>query len=92
VFTVVIRGGQQDFPLVTIGRETYIAGMSIQDSPEEPEISNIHIGSFCSIATNVTLMAYMGHDYKAVSTIRLSQRPHFSTLLPTRVTERRGKS
>ena len=60
--------GKPDFPLVVAGCRTQVLGASVQDSPLYPEISNIHIGAFCSLADDITMMVNMNHDYLAVST------------------------
>src|SRR5579871_405409 len=64
----IASNGVADFPLVVAGRWTQVVGASVQDSPLYPEISNVHIGAFCSLATDITMMINMNHDYLSVST------------------------
>ena len=57
----------QGFPLLTAGRETYMAGVSVHRSPEAPEVVNIHVGAFCSIATDVAFLAGVASGHRCVS-------------------------
>ncbi|ADZ21159.1 virginiamycin A acetyltransferase [Clostridium acetobutylicum] len=61
------NGDKKDFPLLTIGRNSYINDMDIQVSPGS-EIVNIHIGNYCSIGYKVMLLVDRNHDYKSIST------------------------
>ncbi|MCR3760247.1 CatB-related O-acetyltransferase [Clostridium felsineum] len=61
------NGDKKDFPLFTIGKNSYINDMNIQVSTGN-EIINIHIGNYTSIAYNVTLLIDRNHDYKSIST------------------------
>ena len=53
-----------DIPVLTIGRGSYIVNASIQSGLP----TNLHIGQFCSIATNITFMLQIDKDYSRVST------------------------
>lgn len=54
----------KDIPALTIGRGSYIVSASIQSGLP----TNLHIGQFCSLATNITFMLQIDKDYKRVST------------------------
>ncbi|MBP1308063.1 acetyltransferase-like isoleucine patch superfamily enzyme [Paenibacillus sp. 1182] len=64
------NAGKNDFPYFTIGINSYINQMDIQINSGNENI-NIHIGNYCSIAYNVTLLVDRNHDYQSVSTITL---------------------
>lgn len=61
------NAGKNDFPYFTIGINSYINQMDIQLNSGNENI-NIHIGNYCSIAYNVTLLVDRNHDYQSVST------------------------
>ncbi|PAD69616.1 acetyltransferase [Bacillus sp. 7586-K] len=61
------NGGKENFPFFTIGKNSYINDMKIQVNMGN-EVINIHIGNYCSIAYNVTLLIDRNHDYKSIST------------------------
>lgn len=61
------NGGKQEFPILSLGRNSYINEINIQIAPGN-EIANVHIGNFCSIAYNVNLLIDRNHDYKSIST------------------------
>ncbi|HVA90396.1 MAG TPA: CatB-related O-acetyltransferase [Chloroflexota bacterium] len=78
IMVPITPDGKKDFPLAMVGRGTYVVGATVQDSPHSPEVSNLHIGSFCSLATDVTMMINMNHDYLSVSTSAYFSNPdHF---------------
>ncbi|BFT68685.1 hypothetical protein [Paenibacillus sp. P36] len=61
------NGTKEDFPLFTIGKNSYINSMTLQHS-EGNETINIHIGNYCSIAYDIQLLVDRNHDYLSVST------------------------
>lgn len=54
----------KDCPLITIGRGSYIVSASIQSGLP----TNLHIGQFCSLATDITFMLQIDKDYNRVTT------------------------
>ena len=53
-----------ELPVFTIGRGSYIVSGSIQTGMP----FNLHIGQFCSMATDITFMLQIGKDYSRVTT------------------------
>lgn len=53
-----------DIPVMTIGRGSCIDNASVQSGLP----ANLHIGQFCSLATNITFMLQTDTDYSRVST------------------------
>lgn len=60
--TLILKSG--DASLMTIGRGSYIVGASMQCSLPV----NLHIGQFCSLATDITFMLQIDKDYNRVTT------------------------
>jgi len=70
-FYVNFSGGSPAFPLIAIGRGSYIVSAQVQSTINfdvEAGIHNIQIGDFCSLADDVTFMVNMNHDYKSITT------------------------
>ncbi|MDD9271815.1 CatB-related O-acetyltransferase [Paenibacillus sp. GCM10023248] len=61
------NGEKENFPLFTIGKNSYINSMDVQHS-EGNETINIHIGNYCSFAYNIQLLVDRNHDYLSIST------------------------
>ncbi|AFM01818.1 acetyltransferase (isoleucine patch superfamily) [Desulfitobacterium dehalogenans ATCC 51507] len=59
-----------EFPLLNIGVDSYIVSSEVQSRLDlDSEFAHsIQIGNYCSIATNLTLMVNLNHDYKSVTT------------------------
>ena len=53
-----------EIPIMTIGRGSYIVNASIQCGLPV----NLHIGQFCSFATNITFMLQIDKDYSRITT------------------------
>ena len=60
----VSTANYNDIPLFSIGRGSYIVNASIQCGLP----ANLHIGQFCSLATNITFMLQIDKDYTRVTT------------------------
>lgn len=64
----------ENFPLLSIGKDSYIVSSQIHTSVnlDTDYVHNIQAGSYCSFATNLTLMIDMNHDYRSVTTATAS--------------------
>lgn len=61
------NGIKDNFPLFTIGKNSYINSMEVDVGPGD-EVINIHIGNYCSIAYNVKFLINRNHDYESITT------------------------
>lgn len=59
-------GENKDFPLINLGRRSYIVSSIIESS--ESEVIHINIGNYCSIAHEVKFLMDVDHDYLSVTT------------------------
>jgi virginiamycin A acetyltransferase len=69
--TVDLSGKNEPFPILTIGRGSFIVNAQIQSTINFDVIAgrhNIQIGQFCSLADNITFMVDMNHDYSGITT------------------------
>lgn len=70
------------FPILTIGRDSYIEEAMVENVLDKQLIYNLQIGRHTSIAPDVTFIIDLNHDYKRVCQGRLSnvpyKRPHLS--------------
>lgn len=76
VYTSDIMGEQKAFPVLTIGRGSYITGTDVDAAEDENLIYNIQIGRYTSIANHVTLLVDLNHDYKRVCQGRIPGVPY----------------
>jgi virginiamycin A acetyltransferase len=63
--------GDGQFPILSIGRGSYIVGLQIQSMVNfdwDSRRHNVHIGQFSSLATEITFMVDMNHDFASVTT------------------------
>ena len=68
---VNILDGSPAFPFIAIGRGSYIVSAQVHSMLNfdvNAGVHNIQIGSFCSIADDITLLVNMNHDYQSIST------------------------
>jgi virginiamycin A acetyltransferase len=68
---VTLQENSVPFPIMILGRGSYIVGAQIQSMLNfdiKAGIHNIQIGAFCSLADDVTFMVNMNHDYDKVTT------------------------
>lgn len=64
-----VKGISKAFPVLTIDRDSYISGVTIQSGlnfDTENCCHCVHIGKGCSVADNVTFMLDLNHDYASV--------------------------
>lgn len=68
-YMVLLKGGdaQKQFPLFTIGKDSYITNSDIELCADADMVHNIHIGKYCSIARGVRFIVDQNHDYRRVS-------------------------
>jgi virginiamycin A acetyltransferase len=63
--------GDTQFPILSIDRASYIVGLQIQSMVNfdwDSRRHNVHIGQFSSLATAITFMVDMNHDWASVTT------------------------
>ena len=70
------------FPVLTIGRDSYIEEVMVENVLDDKLVYNVQIGRYTSIAHDVTFVVDMNHDYKRVCQGRISgaayRRPELS--------------
>jgi virginiamycin A acetyltransferase len=69
--TVNLPGRTEPFPILTIGRRSYIVNAQIQTALNfdiGAGRHNVQIGQFCSLADYITFMVDLSHDYSGVTT------------------------
>ena len=52
------------FPVLTIGRDSYIEEVIVENVLDEQCIYNVQVGRYSSIASDVTFVVDMNHDFK----------------------------
>ncbi|MGN0436805.1 MAG: SP_1767 family glycosyltransferase [Wujia sp.] len=67
----VLKEGKS-FPILILGRDSYIEGASIFSALDEKLVYNLHIGRYCSVGANVHFIIDLNHDYKRVCMGRIS--------------------
>lgn len=86
-YTNDILNENKIFPILTIGKDSYIEEAFAQCVFDKNLIYNFQIGRYSSIAANVTFLIDMNHDYKRVCQGRINGIPY---LRPT-LTKRKGQ-
>lgn len=70
------------FPILTIGRDSYIEEAIVENVLDKQLVYNLQIGRYTSISPDVTFIIDLNHDYKQVCQGRPSnipyRRPHLS--------------
>lgn len=78
-YTADVLQEKRSFPILTIGRGSYIEQAIVENVLDSNLIYNLHIGRYSCIASDVTFIIDLNHDYKRVSLGRipgvLYQRP-----------------
>lgn len=64
VFTTNILNKEQQFPILTIGRDSYIEAAVVCAELDEKLVYNVQIGRYSSVADDVKFIVDMNHDYK----------------------------
>jgi len=77
----------KQFPVLTIGRDSYIEEAVAEFVPDKELLYNIQLGRYSSVAPDVTFIIDMNHDYKKVCQGRISGVPYHRPEL----TKRKGQ-
>lgn len=75
------------FPVLSIGKDSYIEEAIAEFVPDDNLLYNVQIGRYSSIAGNVTFLVDMNHDYRRVCQGRISGVPYHRPEL----TKRKGQ-
>ena len=77
-----VLGEQKNFPVLAIGRDSYIEEAWADAVFDTNMIYNVQVGRYTSIAGDVKMIIDLNHDYKRVCQGRISgvayQRPHLT--------------
>lgn len=77
----ILDEGKQ-FPILTIGRDSYIGKALADVVPDRNLIYDIQIGRYCSLAAGIRFIVDLNHDYKKVCQGRITgieyHRPEFT--------------
>ena len=83
---------ERDYPLITMGKDSYIVSSMIETNISPTTISNIQLGRYTSISKNVMFLVDMNHDYRKVCQGRLSELPYSNdTKIKRSCLERKGE-
>lgn len=66
----------KNFPILTIGRDSYIVDAIVDNALDKDLIYNLQIGRYSSIAHDVTFIIDMNHDFKKVCQGRINGIPY----------------
>ncbi len=61
---VKIDEGNKEFPIIFLGRDSYVMPSHVDSMIDEKKIYNLHIGRYSSIASETKFIINMNHDYK----------------------------
>ena len=75
------------FPVLTIGKDSYIGNANADIVIDNYILSNLHIGRYTAIASNVNFIIDLNHDYRRISQGRISGIPYIRPEL----TKRKGE-
>lgn len=65
-YTLDIFNENKVFPVLTIGKDSYVVETLVEHILDSHLVYNVQIGRYSCVASNVTLMIDMNHDYKRV--------------------------
>ena len=71
-YTSDVLNHNKNFPVLTIGRDSYIEEVIVENVLDEKLIYSVQIGRHSSIAHDVTFIVDMNHDYKRVCQGRIN--------------------
>lgn len=75
-----VFGEGRQFPILTIGRDSYIEEVIVENVLDDQCIYNVQVGRYSSIAPDVTFIVDMNHDFKRCAQGRIDgvkyKRPH----------------
>lgn len=75
-YTSDVLGENKAFPVLVIGRDSYIEEAWVENVLDSHMIYNVHVGRYTSIAGDVKMIVDMNHDYKRVCQGRISGVPY----------------
>ena len=82
VYNNDIFGEGKSFPVLTIGKDSYIEEAWVENVIDEKYIYNIQVGRYSAIAHDVTFIIDMNHDYRKPALGRITgiayRRPEFT--------------
>lgn len=71
-YTSDVFGEGKHFPVLTIGRDSYIEEAFVDNVLDDKKIYNLQLGRYTSVGHDVTFIVDMNHDYKRVCQGRIS--------------------
>ncbi len=73
-----LKGGDEskEFPLFTVGTDSYVLDSEIEINADAELVCNMHIGKYTSIAKECTFLIDQNHDYRRVCQGRISGGPY----------------
>lgn len=75
-YTHDVLNEQKDFPILTIGKDSYIEEAIVENVLDSQLIYNLQIGRYSAIASDVTFIIDLNHDYKRVCQGRIHDIPY----------------
>ena len=63
---------QKLFPILTIGKDSYISEASVKCTMDDLLLYNLQVGRYSSISENITFLLDINHDYKRICQGRIS--------------------
>ena len=77
-----VFGEGRQFPILTIGRDSYIEEVIVENVLDDQCVYNVQVGRYSSIAPDVTFIVDMNHDFKRCAQGRIDgvkyKRPHLT--------------
>lgn len=83
-YTADVLQEKKSFPILTIGRNSYIEQAIVENVLDDKLVYNLHIGRYSCIAPDVTFIIDLNHDYKRVSLGRIVGVPYLRPSLTRR--------
>lgn len=71
-----VLGEKKKFPVLTIGRDSYIEEVIVDNALDKSLVYNVHIGRYSSIAHDVSFIVDLNHDYRKVCQGRITGIPY----------------
>lgn len=81
---------ERDYPLITMGKDSYIVSSMIETNISPTTICNIQLGRYNSVAKNTIFLVDMNHDYRKVCQGRISELPYSRMMFPNEFVKRKG--
>ncbi len=71
-----VLGEKKKFPVLTIGRDSYIEEVIVDNALDKSLVYNVHIGRYSSVAHDVSFIVDLNHDYRKVCQGRITGVPY----------------